>query len=258
MLVKSFTDDLAWDVQRQLVNLYFRVQHQLEVVSVENKTPALPSRLVVRDFYGEKVITSFEAAEYFMQTTDCLRYHAKTFFDRDLDYFFLTGEDLIEFKAQNLSYTRQSSRLFVYTKSGFLKFCERFGVAVSDKQASCFDVPKVKKDIVVNGAYSVKTQISFESTSREELLESYTDLSPEEVTKVLEFITKLKHLRELRINETVSAIALNLLRIKDLLRFFTNDDFDANSKNKYYAALEGLISFGFELFNEIQNLKREF
>ena len=102
MLVKSFTDDLAWDVQRQLVNLYFRVQHQIEVVPVENETPALPSQLIVRDFYGEKVITSFEAAEYFMQTTDCLRYHAKTFFDRDLDYFFLTGEDLIEFKAQNL------------------------------------------------------------------------------------------------------------------------------------------------------------
>ena len=28
MLVKSFTDDLAWDVQRQLVNTYFRVAIQ--------------------------------------------------------------------------------------------------------------------------------------------------------------------------------------------------------------------------------------
>lgn len=28
MLVKSFTDDLAWDVQRQLVNSYFRVEKQ--------------------------------------------------------------------------------------------------------------------------------------------------------------------------------------------------------------------------------------
>ncbi len=26
MLVKSFTDDLSWDVQRQLVNTYFRAQ----------------------------------------------------------------------------------------------------------------------------------------------------------------------------------------------------------------------------------------
>lgn len=30
MLVKSFTDDLAWDVQRQLVNTYFRVQNKTD------------------------------------------------------------------------------------------------------------------------------------------------------------------------------------------------------------------------------------
>lgn len=29
MLVKSFTDDLAWEVQRQLVNAYFRVKKEL-------------------------------------------------------------------------------------------------------------------------------------------------------------------------------------------------------------------------------------
>ncbi|MBH8022117.1 hypothetical protein I6C29_21100, partial [Clostridioides difficile] len=28
MLVKSFTDDLAWKVQRQLVNSYFRVKEE--------------------------------------------------------------------------------------------------------------------------------------------------------------------------------------------------------------------------------------
>lgn len=28
MLVKSFTDDLAWDVQRQLVNSYFKVEQK--------------------------------------------------------------------------------------------------------------------------------------------------------------------------------------------------------------------------------------
>lgn len=43
MLVKSFTDDLAWEVQRQLVNGYFRVRHladerlssQLQVLEME-------------------------------------------------------------------------------------------------------------------------------------------------------------------------------------------------------------------------------
>lgn len=35
MLVKSFTDDLAWDVQRQLVNSYFTVQHFMHQVPPE-------------------------------------------------------------------------------------------------------------------------------------------------------------------------------------------------------------------------------
>lgn len=32
MLVKSFTDDLAWDVQRQLVNTYFKVKKPLSAI----------------------------------------------------------------------------------------------------------------------------------------------------------------------------------------------------------------------------------
>lgn len=32
MLVKSFTDDLAWDVQRQLVNTYFKIQKPLSAL----------------------------------------------------------------------------------------------------------------------------------------------------------------------------------------------------------------------------------
>ena len=33
MLVKSFTDELAWEVQRQLVNTYFRVQSMMNISS---------------------------------------------------------------------------------------------------------------------------------------------------------------------------------------------------------------------------------
>ncbi len=35
MLVKSFTDDLAWEVQRQLVNTYFRVRDRAPMSSME-------------------------------------------------------------------------------------------------------------------------------------------------------------------------------------------------------------------------------
>lgn len=37
MLVKSFTDDLAWDVQRKLVNSYFRIKESIEDLSPQTQ-----------------------------------------------------------------------------------------------------------------------------------------------------------------------------------------------------------------------------
>lgn len=46
MLVKSFTDDLAWDVQRQLVNTYFRAKNIMQSMSDSyNEITALKSEL---------------------------------------------------------------------------------------------------------------------------------------------------------------------------------------------------------------------
>ncbi|HFL3664425.1 TPA: ORF6N domain-containing protein [Clostridioides difficile] len=38
MLVKSFTDDLAWKVQRQLVNSYFRVKKEIKTLEAVNES----------------------------------------------------------------------------------------------------------------------------------------------------------------------------------------------------------------------------
>ncbi|EQF94364.1 hypothetical protein QI3_2992, partial [Clostridioides difficile 842] len=38
MLVKSFTDDLAWKVQRQLVNSYFRVKEEIKTLEAVNES----------------------------------------------------------------------------------------------------------------------------------------------------------------------------------------------------------------------------
>lgn len=43
MITKSLTDDLAWDVQRQLVNSYFRVEKGLQ--SVESLSPAVAKQI---------------------------------------------------------------------------------------------------------------------------------------------------------------------------------------------------------------------
>lgn len=49
MLVKSFTDDLAWDVQRQLVNCYFRVKEAPQSQHPEPKYA--PTRPLTSDDY---------------------------------------------------------------------------------------------------------------------------------------------------------------------------------------------------------------
>lgn len=47
MLVKSFTDDLAWEVQRQLVTVYFRVKQQAEQKSKLHKAGGKPMTMAV-------------------------------------------------------------------------------------------------------------------------------------------------------------------------------------------------------------------
>lgn len=45
MLVKSFTDDLAWKVQRELVNNYFKVKEQEQITSLEDKQKLTEARI---------------------------------------------------------------------------------------------------------------------------------------------------------------------------------------------------------------------
>ena len=48
MLVKSFTDDLAWQVQRQLVNSYFKVKDIFENMSPELKAVLVVDRRITK------------------------------------------------------------------------------------------------------------------------------------------------------------------------------------------------------------------
>ncbi len=51
MLVKSFTDDLAWEVQRKLVNCYFRMK------TVAQERQYMPTRPLTTDDYAEAAKT---------------------------------------------------------------------------------------------------------------------------------------------------------------------------------------------------------
>jgi hypothetical protein len=138
-----------------------------------------------------------------------------------------------------------SKHLYVFTNSGVKKLFENYGFDFDNDQLAAFNT----NDIIRKHSAS---------SAQEELLKSYDDLTVEEARKVIELIAEMKKARSMRINKYVSTIQLNLVRINDLLKFFTEDGFDSNAKESYSVTLDGLIGFGFELFNEIQNLKNEF
>lgn len=48
MLVKSFTDDLSWKVQRQLVNAYFKVKNELEQTAISDDVEFSERKIPVR------------------------------------------------------------------------------------------------------------------------------------------------------------------------------------------------------------------
>lgn len=123
MLVKSFTDDLAWQVQRQLVNSYFRLkeeayeQLELESYKLEKKTYKGKPVLIVRDL------------EYLTgQAKNNLNWIIKT---QGLG-FLLQGRSLDDFKYENKSFYNMKYSLNILFEDDVYSLIKRYGVD-SDK-----------------------------------------------------------------------------------------------------------------------------
>ena len=123
MLVKSFTDDLAWQVQRQLVNSYFRLkeeayeQLELEPYKLEKKTYKGKPVLIVRDL------------EYLTgQGKNTLNWIIKT---NGLG-FLLQGRSLDDFKFENKSFYNMKYSLNILFEDDVYSLIKRYDVD-SDK-----------------------------------------------------------------------------------------------------------------------------
>ena len=106
MLAKSLTDDLAWDVQRALVNNYFRgrqpVQQQLPM---EKPTPAR------KTWNGVPVMTTRDVA----QLLDCPRADVSYLYAQcDVCGVYLDGVHLRAFKRENAIQNTASRMLVLY------------------------------------------------------------------------------------------------------------------------------------------------
>ncbi len=97
MLAKSLTDDLAWDVQRALVNNYFRgrqpVQQQLPMET------SMPAR---KTWNGVPVMTTRDVAQVMQCSRDDVQYWAS---QCGVCGMILSGEYLRAFKRENNSHS---------------------------------------------------------------------------------------------------------------------------------------------------------
>ena len=113
MLVKSFTDDLAWEVQRQLVKTYFRVKEMSSQPQTGVRPLYYKSQPVLRIVDIEEITEINKSTIYYILQND-------ERFRIGVEYYYLIGPDLNEFKQQN-GVSKQAKVLIVVSRSGVVK-----------------------------------------------------------------------------------------------------------------------------------------
>lgn len=174
MLAKSFTDDLAWTVQRELVNCYFRNKPQTasptkyEQLTLEGNNSA---RAVLdaagysyqdKTFNGDPVVTLNDIAYITGISADSLKYVLKTHGAYGRDYYKISGAQMIKFKQQNTSCPRCWTHLILVTKSGFTLLAKYYNLTNNTPQCFITDnkpavVEKPKKSVSVPAAHRPTT-----------------------------------------------------------------------------------------------------
>lgn len=113
MLVKSFTDDLSWDVQRELVNTYFKAKE----LSIP-KAPSLPYTYIEKTFHGRPVLTASDVSNIYGINSVTLYNHIKSALMPDRDYSLLTGDELKEYNKENPQLSKCKKSLFIIYNMG--------------------------------------------------------------------------------------------------------------------------------------------
>ena len=120
MLAKSFTDDLAWQVQRQLVKSYFRLKEETinnnyEQLKLEDK----PYEYFDKHYNGFPVMTLADIEHFTKIPKRTIQYFLDTKTTKGLDYLVIGKSDLAKFKMDNLKINMGMSHLTIVFKSGF-------------------------------------------------------------------------------------------------------------------------------------------
>lgn len=117
MLVKSFTDDLSWTVQRELVNSYFRIKDLVPTTSDYNCYTYIP-----KTYHGRPILTVNDISHLYNINTNTLHTHIKNKLVPDRDYKLLQGYEVAEYNKENSSLSNHCRKsVFVIFNTGLTR-----------------------------------------------------------------------------------------------------------------------------------------
>lgn len=114
MLVKSFTDDLSWDVQRELVKCYFRVKEESTKIVVTQTEYTY----INKTYRARPVLTASDIVNLYGVNSVTLYNFIKTKLLLGRDYDLLQGEELKEYTKENPNLPRCRKSVFVIYNIG--------------------------------------------------------------------------------------------------------------------------------------------
>ena len=177
MLAKSFNDDLAWQVQRELVNSYFRnkpEQYEAEQLTLETSE----YHYYPKTWHGNPVITAADFAHFTGMSKEAVYpyFHKNPNFEI-FHYCHLKNAELRAFKAENPSVPRCIADLYIITRKGCECMLKHFGLTA--------DIPILEQK---------QEKLLEQKQKREE-----PAIQPRKVFTAAEYIAALEILNDLRL-----------------------------------------------------------
>ncbi len=123
MLVKSFTDDLSWDVQRELVKSYFRVKQEISSIKETGKYD-----YTNKTYNHIPVLTISDIHYIFDVAKASINYAICKFLSPNVDYLLLKDLSLRLFLNENPKVVKCRNSIYIIFKSGFDKLAEYFNL----------------------------------------------------------------------------------------------------------------------------------
>lgn len=83
-----------------------------------------------KKYNGEYVLSTMDVSALTNINTTTISWYARAHLNGGVDYYFISGDKLREFKAENPKVSKLASGLTVFRKSGFEKICRAYNIKV--------------------------------------------------------------------------------------------------------------------------------